>query len=67
MFFIHDVGVPGDLATDGAKEETLGEWEETLKKFCVRQHVTEPHLQWQSRAEYDIGEIKQLMPKHRMI
>ena len=46
MSFIHDVGVPRDLVTVGANEETLGEWEETQKKFFIRQYVTEPHSQW---------------------
>ena len=45
MTFIQDIGVPRDLVTDGAKEETLGEWLETTKKFRIRQYVTEPYSQ----------------------
>ena len=65
MSFIQDVGVPRDLVTDGAKEENSGEWEETQKKFRIRQHTTEPYSQWQNRAEYDIGELKRMMSHHR--
>ena len=65
MSFIQDVGVPRDLVTDGAKEENLGEWQETQKKFRIRQHTTEPYSQWQNRAEYDIGELKRMMSHHR--
>ena len=45
MTFIQDIGVPRDLVTDEAKEETLGEWLETTKKFRIRQHVTEIYSQ----------------------
>ena len=65
MTFIQDIGVPRDLVTDGAKEETLGTWLETAKKFRIRQHIAEPYSQWQNRAEWEIGELKRLMSHHR--
>jgi hypothetical protein len=65
MSFIQDVGVPRYLVTDGAKEETLGKWKETQKKFRIKQHTSEPYSQWQNRAEYDIGDLKRMMSHHR--
>jgi hypothetical protein len=41
--FIKTYGIPEELTTDGAKEETLGTWNAVRKKFLIHQSVTEPH------------------------
>jgi len=56
--FITSTGVPLGLITDGAKEETLGQWDEVRKKFLLTQRITEPHSPWQNKAESEIGAIK---------
>ena len=65
MSFIQNVGVSRYLVCDGAKEGTLGEWEETQKKFRIIQHTSEAYSQWQNRAEYGIGDLKRMMSYHR--
>ena len=36
-------GIPETLVTDGAKEETLGEWKKTCRNYRVTQEVTLPY------------------------
>jgi hypothetical protein len=60
MQFIHDVGVPKDMLTDQAPEETRGEWGQIIKKYRIRQRRTEAHSPWQNRAEAEIRELKKL-------
>ena len=67
MNFIQDVGVPRDLVTDGAKEETLGRWKEIVKKFRIHSRASEAYSQWQNLAEGGIRELKRLMHKHRLL
>ena len=42
-YFLHNVGVPTILHTDGAKELTKGEWERKCNKSSIIQTTTEPH------------------------
>ena len=48
------IGIPDGLATDNAKEETLGTWEQVRKKFLIHQLTTEPYSPWQNIAESEI-------------
>mmetsp|Transcript_11237 Transcript_11237/g.16168 ORF Transcript_11237/g.16168 Transcript_11237/m.16168 type:complete len:1367 (+) Transcript_11237:2028-6128(+) len=56
--FITSTGIPLGLITDGAKEETLGQWNEVRKKYLITQRITEPHSPWQNKAESEIGGTK---------
>ena len=56
--FVTSTGIPLGLITDGAKEETLGRWNEVRKKFLLTQRGTEPHSPWQNKAEIEIGGTK---------
>ena len=56
--FIHEVGVPNELLTDGAKEETLGEWGEICQRRNIYMQTTEPHSPWQNHAERMGGLVK---------
>ena len=56
--FIHEVGVPNELLTDGAKELTLGKWGATCRKKKICMQTTEPHSPWQNHAERIGGLIK---------
>ena len=56
--FIHEVGVPRSLMTDGAKELHLAEWGNICKRYSIHQKVTEPHSPWQNHAEQAGGVVK---------
>jgi hypothetical protein len=59
MKWIHDIGVMSDLVYDGSKEQGGGKhWKEIEQRHHIHCHVTEPHSQWQNRAEGEIREIK---------
>ena len=45
MSFIQDVGVPRNLVTDGAKEETHSRWKEIVRKFRIYASESEPYSQ----------------------
>ena len=56
--FIHDVGVPTELLTDGSRELTVTEWGKTCRKHKIRQLTTEPHTPRQNPAELAGGNVK---------
>ena len=58
MDFIHEVGVPQILVSDGALEETKGRARETCRKYRIKQEVTVPYSPWQNAAEASIRELK---------
>lgn len=58
--FIHEVGIPHSIHSDGAKEEVLGPFRKKLKKYEVHYSSTEPYSPWQNDAERKIGKIKRL-------
>lgn len=41
--FLHEVGIPSELLTDGAKELTQAEWGKSCKRHNIKQITTEPH------------------------
>jgi hypothetical protein len=59
MKWIQDIGVMSDLVYDGSKKQGGGKhWHEIEQCHHIQWHVTEPHSQWQNRAEGEIREIK---------
>ena len=56
--FIHEVGVPSEILTDGARELIRSEWSKTCKRFNIRQPTTEPYSPWQNPAEMNGGVVK---------
>ncbi|MGH3055899.1 MAG: hypothetical protein ACRDL7_13075, partial [Gaiellaceae bacterium] len=56
--FIQDIGIPSQLHTDNAKEETLGTWKRVRSSHQIKQTETEPYSPWQNRAERTIREVK---------
>jgi hypothetical protein len=56
--FIHDVGIPSEIHMDGSKEQTLGKWKEVIRKFDIKQTISEPYSPWQVGAERSIREVK---------
>ena len=64
---IQDNGAMRELVTDGAKEEganmsqsdTL--WRQVVEDFFIKQSLSEPHSQWQNRAESEVRELKRGM------
>ena len=63
--FLHEVGVPREILTDGAKELIMAEWGKTCRKHGIYQVNTEPHSPWQNIAEKNGGLIKRKV-KHLM-
>ena len=56
--FLHEVGIPTEMLTDGAKELTISEWGKTCHKHKIRQITTESHTPRQNPAELAGGIIK---------
>ena len=56
--FIHEVGVPTEMHTDGSKEQGLGRWKRTCQKHSIYRTWSEPYSPWQNLAEKAGGIIK---------
>ena len=56
--FVHEVGIPVEMLTDGALELTKSEWGKICMKHNIHQHTTEPHTPWQNPAENMGGRIR---------
>ncbi len=63
--FLHEVGVPSEMLTDGAKELVVAEWGKTCQRHKIYQVTTEPHSPWQNPAEKNGGLVKRKV-KHLM-
>ena len=57
---VQDVGVPTDLVSDLASEQTgrNSDFVKEANRLRIRQRGTEPMSQWQNKAEKVIGELK---------
>jgi hypothetical protein len=55
---IQDVGIPKHLHTDGAKELTMGLWNQVCKEAGIKTTNTEKNSPWQNRTEVEIRELK---------
>jgi hypothetical protein len=53
--------IPETIVTDGAKEETGGQWKKEMQHYQIKQRFLEPYSQWQNRAEREIWEIKRVI------
>ena len=56
--FLHDVDIPSELLTDGAKELHLARWGELCQRYSISQKLTEPYSPWQNHAKRVGGAIK---------
>ena len=58
--FVRDYGIPEQLTCDGASEQTgpKTEFMQTVRKFDIDHHVSEPHRPQQNRAESVIREVR---------
>ena len=56
--FLHEIGIPSELHTDGAGELVHGEWDKICQRYRVYRTFTEPHSPWQNIAERAGGVIK---------
>ena len=56
--FIHEVGVPTEIHTDGSKEQTHSKWKRTCQKHAIYRTWNEPYSPWQNLAEKAGGIIK---------
>ena len=61
--FNHEVGIPNELLTDGAKELTIGDWGKKCRKRNIHMETTEPHSPWQNHAERIGGLVKRKVKK----
>jgi hypothetical protein len=53
--------IPEMIVTDGAMEETGGQWKKEMQHYRIKQRFAEPYSQWQNRAEGKIWEIKRVI------
>ena len=63
MNFIHTIGIPEQIVTDGAKEEgafdTYGaNWNKVVKRYNIRQTWIQPYCWFQNSAEAEISQIR---------
>ena len=56
--FLHKVGIPSELTTDGGKELHLGRWGELCQRYTRPQKLTELYSPWQNDTEHTGGIIK---------
>ena len=56
--FVHEVGIPGSLHTDDAKELISGKMLQKMRKYEIYNTMSEPYSPWQNRAEKAIDLIK---------
>ena len=56
--FIHEVGVPTEMHTDGSKEQSHGKWKRICQKHAIHRTWNEPYSPWQNLAEKAGGIIK---------
>ena len=58
--FVRDYGIPEQLTSDGASEQTgpKTEFMQTVRKFDIDHHVSKPHRPQQNRAESVIPEVR---------
>ena len=58
--FIRDFGVPEQLTSDGASEQTgpKTEFMQNVRKYDIERHISKPHQPQQNRAELVIPEVK---------
>ena len=56
--FIHEVGVPTEMHTDGSKEQSHGMWKKICQKHAIYRTWNEPYSPWQNLAEKAGGIIK---------
>ena len=64
--FLHEVGIPTELMTDGAKELIHGDWSKLCRKHRITQKNTEPHSPWQNNAELMGGIVKRKLRRMMM-
>jgi len=56
--FIQEVGIPGALHMDDAKELTSGKWVKVRKDHGIKQTLAEPYSPFQNCTEVNIRELK---------
>jgi hypothetical protein len=60
LSFIHEVGIPHKIHSDGAGEVVASEFRKKLNKYEVYLTTNEPYSPWQNDAERKIGLVKRL-------
>ena len=50
-------GIPREVVTDGAGEETGGSWDKEMRHFRIKHLMTEPYSKWQNLAKADYREL----------
>ena len=56
--FLHEVGIPSELHSDGAEELVHGQWDSICQRHKIFRTMNEPHSPWQNLAERTGGIIK---------
>ena len=61
-----DIGIPNCIISDGAKEESEGEFRNEINRCHIDYRNTEPYSPWQNKAENIIGIIKDKAKRRRV-
>ena len=61
--FVHEVGIPGSIHSDDAREIVEGKMLEKMRKYEIYNTMNEPYSPWQNLAENAIGVIKSKVRK----
>ncbi len=56
--FLHEVGIPLEMSTDGALELTKSEWSKNCCKHRIPHITIETHSLWQNPTELSGGLVK---------
>ena len=56
--FVRDAGIPTQLLTDQALEQTGGTWKDTINHYHIDARLSEAYSPWQNRAESAIKDLK---------
>ena len=60
--FIHHIGVPGEILTDGAQKLYKIDWRRTCVKHSIIQDLTKPDTPKQEPAKIYDGILKKMIP-----
>ena len=56
--FVHDIGIPGEIHSDGAKEIAQGKFRKMMSKFGIFHSMTELYSPWENYAKDCIRVLK---------
>ena len=67
--FVEEHGILEHIVTNGAREEGgiktwKTNWQKLIKRYHIKQSITQPYCWWQNSAEREIGEIRKHIKRY---